>query len=56
MVFRRISAAPGYEFFGIGDTKRDLIEIKRAAISYRKADVTVSRKAHLVAVPTAALG
>lgn len=27
MVFRRIPATPGYEIRGIGDTKRDLIEI-----------------------------
>ncbi|SEK86349.1 type I-E CRISPR-associated endoribonuclease Cas2e [Nitrosovibrio tenuis] len=27
MVFRRIPAAPGYEIRGVGDTKRDLIEI-----------------------------
>ena len=27
MIFRRISETPGYEIRGIGDTKRDLIEI-----------------------------
>lgn len=27
MVFRRIPETPGYEIHGIGDTKRDLIEI-----------------------------
>jgi CRISPR-associated protein Cas2 len=27
MVFRRIPETPGYEIRGIGDTKRDLIEI-----------------------------
>ncbi len=27
MVFRKISKAPGYEIYGIGDTKRDLVEV-----------------------------
>ncbi len=27
MVFRRISEAPGYEIYGVGDTKRNLTEI-----------------------------
>lgn len=27
MVFRKISKAPGYEILGMGDTKRDLIEL-----------------------------
>jgi len=27
MIFRKISKAPGYEILGLGDTKRDLIEL-----------------------------
>lgn len=27
MIFRRIPTTPGYEIRGVGDTKRDLIEI-----------------------------
>ncbi len=27
MIFRKISKAPGYEILGLGDTRRDLIEL-----------------------------
>jgi CRISPR-associated protein Cas2 len=37
MVFRRISKAPGYEIYGIGDTKRDLIELSGLKLVIEKS-------------------
>lgn len=42
MVFRRINKAPGYEIYGMGDTKRDLIELSGLKLVVEKSlDSTV---------------
>jgi len=37
MIFRRISKAPFYEIYGIGDTKRDLIELSGLKLVIEKS-------------------
>ena len=37
MVFRRIHKAPGFEIYGIGDTKRDLIELSGLKLVIEKS-------------------
>lgn len=37
MVFRRIPQAPGYEIYGMGDTKRDLVELSGMKLVIEKS-------------------
>lgn len=37
MIFRRIPETPGYEIYGIGDTRRDLIEISGLQLVIEKS-------------------
>lgn len=39
MVFRRISEAPGYDIFGVGDTKRKLTEISGLQLVIEKQNL-----------------
>jgi len=40
IVFRRISKSPHYEIYGIGDTKRDLIELSGLKLVVEKSIVS----------------
>jgi CRISPR-associated protein Cas2 len=43
MIFRRISKAPYYEIYGIGDTKRDLIELSGLKLVIEKSMESVAK-------------